>query len=159
VDRRPAVIFDRDGTLASVAHIAPTDRSDSSWAAFNAALRFDAVVPRVAALLRSVRPDVARIMVSGRAEGDWPGDRRRRFAMQDWLVKRELPIDHLYMRSGGDGRLDSTVKRELYERDIAPFFDVRCVIDDRPAVIDEWRSLGLYVVAVKDPGILPTICG
>jgi hypothetical protein len=140
-----------------VAYIAPTDRSDSSWAVFNAALRFDAPVPVVVALLRSVRPGVTRIMVSGRAEGDWPGDRRRRFAMQDWLVKHRIPVDLLYMRCGGDTRLDSVVKMEMYERDIAPFYDVRVVVDDRPQVIDAWRTLGLHVAVVRDPGILPPI--
>lgn len=155
--KQPAVIFDRDGTLASVAYVAPKDRSDASWAAFNAALPFDAPVPQVAALLRSIRPGVARIMVSGRMEGDWPGDRRRRIAMIDWLVKHELPIDALIMREGGDTRHDSVVKRELYERFIFPKYDVRYVIDDRPQVIDMWRELGFTVLKVTDPNILPRI--
>lgn len=116
-------------------------------------------MPRVAALLRSVRPGVARIMVSGRAEGDWPGDRRRRFLMEGWLAKWNLPIDHLYMRSGGDTRIDSTVKVEMYRTLIEPRFDVRCVVDDRPQVIAAWRALELHVVAVTDPGILPPITG
>lgn len=155
--RQDAVIFDRDGTLASVSYIAPNDRAKSSWAAFNASLRFDAVVPVVAGLLRSVRPGVTRIMTSGRAEGDHPGDRRRRFAMQDWLDKNSLPIDLLLMREGGDQRLDSIVKREIYLRDIEPFYRVLFVVDDRPQVVATWQELGLPVLQVTDPGILPPI--
>lgn len=157
--RHPAVIFDRDGTLASVAHVAPTDKSQSSWKNYNAALRFDAPVPVVAGLLRSIRPGVARIMTSGRAEGDHPGDRRRRFAMEDWLAKHDLPIDLLLMREGGDQRRDSIVKEEIYRRYIEPYFDVRFVIDDRPQVVQTWRELGLHVLQVTDPGIMPPIWG
>lgn len=152
-----AVIFDRDGTLASVAHCAPSDKSASSWRNYNAALRFDAPVPIVAGLLRSVRPGITRIMTSGRAEGDWPGDRHRRFAMQDWLHKHDLPIDLLLMREGGDQRRDSIVKEEIYHRDIEPFFRVLFVVDDRPQVVQTWRDLGLPVLQVTDPGIMPPI--
>jgi hypothetical protein len=140
-----------------VSYIAPADKSSWAWQQYNAAMPFDAVVPRVAALLRSVRPDVTRIMVSGRAEGDWPGDRRRRFLMEDWITKWDLPIDALYMREGGDQRVDSTVKTEMYRTLIEPFFDVRCVVDDRPQVVAAWRALGLHVIQVTDPGILPPI--
>lgn len=150
--RQPAVIFDRDGTLASCP-ARPNDRSDASWARFNAALAFDPPVPYVVALLRAIRPGVARIMVSGRAEGDWPGDRRRRFAMQDWIVKHDLPIDHLFMRVGGDQRRDSIVKDEILRTQIAPHFDVRFAVDDRPQVIDVWREHGIPVLAVTDPDL------
>lgn len=156
-ERRPAVIFDRDGTLASVAYCAPNDRSSGSWAAYNAALPFDAVVPVVAGLLRSIRPGIVRIMTSGRAAGDWKGDNRRWFLMRDWLLKNDLPIDYLFMRQGGDQRRDSIVKREIYERFIEPNFNVLYVVDDRQQVVDEWREIGLKVLQVVDPGILPPI--
>lgn len=153
--RRPAVIFDRDGTLASVKWCAPVDRSNEAWRVYNGMLPFDPVVPEVAALLRSVRPGVDRIMVSGRMAGDYPGDWRRFYEMRRWIAKHDLPIDHLFMRSGGDTRVDSVLKKEIYETKIAPFFDVRVVVDDRPQVIEMWRDLGLHVVAVRDPGIDP----
>jgi hypothetical protein len=157
--KQPAVIFDRDGTLASVAHVAPKDRSQDSWGAFNASLPFDAPVPVVAGLLRSIKPGVVRIMTSGRSQGDYPGDRRRLYQMRDWLSKHDLPIDLVIMRPGGDQRRDSVVKRQMYDQIIAPRFDVRFVVDDRPQVVDMWRDLGLPVLAVKDPGILPPIAG
>ena len=151
-----AAIFDRDGTLAAI-HNGPMDRSNDSWAAYNAALPFDAPVPQVVALLNAMRPGVVRIMVSGRAEGDWPGDRRRRFAMQDWIAKHNLPIDYLFMREGGDQRLDSVVKEEILQRDILPRFDPILAVDDRPQVIDVWRRYGISTLQVVNPGTLPTI--
>jgi len=150
--KSPAVIFDRDGTLASCP-LHPVDRSNSAWADFNAALPFDPVVPVVAGLLRSVRPGVARIMVSGRAAGDWPGDRRRLFAMRDWIAKHQLPVDFLFMREGGDTRRDSVVKHEILHRDILPHFDVRFAVDDREQIIEVWRDHGIPVIQVSDPDL------
>ncbi len=77
--------------------------------------------------------------------------------MQDWLDKNSLPIDLLLMREGGDQRLDSIVKREIYLRDIEPFYRVLFVVDDRPQVVATWQELGLPVLQVTDPGILPPI--
>lgn len=161
-----AIIFDRDGTLASV-HNGPSKRkvddgdytraTDADWAAFNAALRFDRPVPLVVGLLNAVRPDVIRIMVSGRAEGDWPGDRRRRFAMQDWIAKHNLPIDHLFMRTGGDKRLDSIVKEEILLNDIMPRFNPVVAVDDRPQILDVWKRYGIHTITVHNPGDLPFI--
>lgn len=148
----PAVIFDRDGTLASVDWCRPDDRSNASWERFNAALPFDAVVPWVAALLHSVRPGVVRIMTTGRTD-----DLRPR--LSDWLVKHDLPIDMLLMRAFGDTRKDSIVKQEIYDQRIAPFFDVRLVVDDRPQVCDMWRANGLNLIQVIDPVIPPPILG
>lgn len=156
-ERQPAIIFDRDGTMASVKYIAPTDRSDSSWAQFNRALVFDAPVPNIVALARSIRPGVVRIMTSGRMAGDFSGDMSRWFTMRTWLDKHDVPIDMLLMREGGDTRRDSIVKAEMYRYHIAPYFDVRVVVDDRPQVCDMWRELGLHVIQVVDPGILPPI--
>lgn len=158
MSRTPAIIFDRDGTLASL-HNAPTEKNDKSWAEYNAAMIFDTPVPVVAGILHAIRPGVARLMTSGRAEGDTPGDRRRLFLMASWLVKHQLPIDRLFMRVGGDRRLDSVVKEEIYRERIEPFYDVRYAIDDRPQVCDLWRSLGIPVMQVVDPGVLPTIGG
>lgn len=159
--KRPAIITDRDGTLASVAHVAPQDQSSVSWMMYNAAMPFDAVVPRVRTMIewciRTI-PDITVIMTSGRAGGDYPGDNHREMLMRDWIRKHNLPIDVLLMRKGGDQRRDSIVKREMYEDVIAPRFDVLLAIDDRPQVCEVWRDLGVPLVQVTDPGILPPIC-
>lgn len=151
-----AIILDRDGTLASC-HNAPASRSNQEWQEYNAALPFDRPVPLVVGLLRSIRPGVVRIMVSGRAEGDWPGDRRRRFAMQDWIAKHQLPIDFLFMREGGDKRVDAIVKEEILNRDILPHFDPVVAVDDRPSVLEVWKKYGIHTIAVTNPGLLPMI--
>ena len=47
------------------------------------------------------------------------------------------------MRKGGDKRIDSIVKKELYRKYIEPFYRVKLVLDDRNQVVDMWRDLGL----------------
>jgi len=151
-----AVIFDRDGTLASI-HNGPKkgDKSNESWAAYNAALPFDAVVPEVAALLRAVRPGVTRIMVSGRMAGDKRGETFRKLQMWDWIRKHDLPIDHLLMRHAGDQRRDSVVKEEILLNHILPYFRPVVAIDDREEVCQVWEKYGIHVIRVQNPGTLP----
>lgn len=152
--RRPAVIFDRDGTLFSVQRQLAEAKD---WHGFNSMIPFDPPVPVVAALFRSIKPGVVKIITTGRWE-------HYRKPMWDSLVKHDLVPDILFMRGSiknkrgimrHDARLDSIVKEEIYQIHIEPMFDVKYVIDDRPQVVDMWRSLGLNVIAVSDPQIEP----
>lgn len=157
--RQPAVLFDRDGTLASVAWCAPVDRrSSEQWRRFNALCPLDPVVPEVAALWRSVRPGVAKLVVSGRTGGDFPGDRAREHQLRRWLREHGLEPDLFLCRAGGDYRRDTVLKRELYERWVEPHYDVRVAVDDRPEVCDLWEELGVgCAVRVRDPGVWPPL--
>lgn len=153
--KQPAVIFDRDGTLASVAYCAPTERNNEDWRVYNGMMPFDSPVPIVAGLLRSIRPGITRIMFSGRMAGDKKGDWHRYWAMQAWLRKHDLPIDKLYMRPGGDQRPDSVIKNEMLDA-ILPYYDVLYAVDDRPQVCDHvWRARGIPLLQVVDPDIPP----
>lgn len=154
----PAVIFDRDGTLFSVKHhMAPRTTyldygadGPTDWASYNGLCAFDAPVPLVAALFQAVRPGVIKIITSGRMDST-------RRDMMAAMRKHNLVPDFLFMRADKDQRKDSLVKAEIFHRDIEPYFDVRYVVDDRPQVVDMWRDLGLPVMAVRDPGVLPNI--
>lgn len=67
-----------------------------------------------------------------------------------WLGANAVPYHELHMRAAGDYRKDSVVKREIYEREIAPRFDVEVVIDDRDQVVAMWRrELGLPCFQVE----------
>lgn len=139
----PAVIFDRDGTLAAVDRRFVTgDKPD--WEGFNASLTFDAPVPVIAALFHSIRPGVVKIVTTGRTDNLRP-------RMLDWFHKHDLVPDLLLMRRTGDQRKDSLVKREIFQNRIEPFFDVKFVVDDRPQVCDGWRDLGLPLLQVSQP--------
>lgn len=146
--RRQAVIFDRDGTLFSVD--GPTDKSDATWANYNARIRFDAPVPFVHWLWHHVRDGVDRIVVSGR---DGAFER----AMRDSFAKHGIHPDAFFHRAPNDRRMDSIVKAEILDRDILPRWDVILVVDDRQQVVDMWRSRGIHVIQVVDPKIDPPI--
>lgn len=162
--RQLATIWDRDGTMASC-HNGPkkntaqkgSKEDNDNWAAFNSAMIFDAVVPQVAALLHSIRPGVARIMVSGRAAGDKKGENFRYWQMVNWIKKWDLPIDALYMRKAADQRVDSEVKRQILVENILPYYRPIVAVDDREVICQLWEEFGLYVIRVSNPGILPPI--
>jgi predicted kinase len=68
-----------------------------------------------------------------------------------WLDYNDVYYDNLYMRSEGDMRKDSIIKRELFDNHIRDKYNVVCVIDDRPQVIRQWMLMGLKVINVGDP--------
>lgn len=68
-----------------------------------------------------------------------------------WIGENVSPImDKLIMRKTGDYRSDVVVKREIYEDQIEPFYDVIGVFDDRNKVVKMWRDIGLTCFQVAD---------
>ncbi len=146
-----AVLFDRDGTLASVKFTKPTDEGHG-WDDFNRSIVFDAVVPSVRSLLDicNQNESLDTILLSGR-----DGTYSREMLM--WLNKNDLHVDKFFMRTPKDQRKDDVIKREIYEQKIEPFWDVILVVDDRESVCEMWSELGLPLIQVVDPGIIPSI--
>lgn len=144
-----AIVVDLDGTLAStewrVRHVRERPKD---WDSFFAGMGRDAPVPWVVELMRADHGGAKRLVVTGR-----PDDHRE--VCETWLDRHGIPWDELHMRPGGDRRPDTVVKREIYERDIAPRYEVGLVVDDRPKVVEMWRDLGLHVVQPTDPGLDP----
>jgi predicted kinase len=65
--------------------------------------------------------------------------------------KDEQPIPYeLHMRSTGDMRKDSIVKRELFDANVANKYYVMFCLDDRNQVVDFWRSIGLTCFQVAE---------
>ena len=56
----------------------------------------------------------------------------------------------LFMRQSGDYRKDAIVKKEIYENKILPHFNVVAVLDDRNAVVEMWRDIGLTCLQVAE---------
>lgn len=57
----------------------------------------------------------------------------------------------LIMRKAGDGRKDSNVKLEIFDREIRNNYNVVACLDDRNQVVNAYRSIGLRVLQVA-PG-------
>ncbi len=147
---RRAIVVDLDGTLASVQwRVHHVTGSPRDWGAFFAGMGSDTPVPWVTDLLRADHGEAAKLILSGR-----PEDYRE--VCRLWLERHGVPYDELILRSAGDFRPDHVVKAELFERDIAPRYDVALVLDDRPSVVAMWRRRGLYVIQPVDPGLSPS---
>lgn len=130
------VICDIDGTVA----IHEGRRDHFEWALVANDLYNEPICDLVEMIMQS---GVLVIFVSGREE-------TCRDSTLDWLTNRWAGVEHehLFMRAEGDYRADTIVKREIYERDIAPRFDVQFVIDDRDSVVEMWRAIGLTCLQV-----------
>ena len=131
----PCVVVDMDRTLA---HPHPDrhpmdartcDRDGANWEVIEAVKLYAGRYPIV--------------IVSGRQE-------ECREPTVRWLATYSIPHVALFMRPNRDGRPDQDVKREIYERDIAPQWRVHLVFDDRDKVVAMWRSLGLTVFQVAE---------
>jgi hypothetical protein len=133
--RKPsAVIVDVDGTLALI-----TDRSPYSH---QGVLKDKPNAPVIAVARALAAQEHALVIVSGRSE-------LAREDTERWLDRHlGVEYDGPFMRADRDGRKDATIKREIYERDIKPNYDVLCVLDDRDQVVEMWRSLGLTCLQV-----------
>lgn len=140
---RPCVIFDIDGTLADVEHRRHyVQRPKPDWAAFSAAMVDDVPRADVCRLFEDLAGHYMIFAVTGREEA-------YRQATREWFIRHSLcPPAMLLMRPTKDYRADEVIKREIYERDIAPEHRPILVVDDRPKVIRMWRSLGLFVLDV-----------
>jgi predicted kinase len=68
----------------------------------------------------------------------------------EWLGENNIEHDMLVMRSAGDQRKDSIVKKELFDLHIKDKYNVLFALDDRDQVVDMWRKeLGIKCLQVN----------
>lgn len=137
ISKPEAIIVDIDGTLAHM-----DGRSPYDWDKVHT----DKVDSIVKSIVKHFHETKSVIIVSGR-------DGACKDITQDWLTDNCIPYNELFMREAKDQRKDSIVKSEIFWRDIAPYYNVECVIDDRPQVVRMWLDLGLKVLCVGNPWI------
>jgi predicted kinase len=82
------------------------------------------------------------IIVTGR-------DESCRELTEDWLDFYDIPYSEMFMRKADDYRKDSIIKKEIYDNDIFPRYNVLFVYDDRNQVVEMWRGLGVKVFQVE----------
>jgi len=147
--RRPAVVFDIDGTLASTQWRMHFIQSQpKNWDAFFEGIPRDSVNPEAALMYANVADGVDRVLVSGRPE-------HTRAATEAWLARHGLDAGPLFMRPDGDRRPDHIVKRDLYEMLVEPYWDVQLAVEDLPHMLSMWSSFHVAVARVDDPGLDP----
>ncbi|GAB2579396.1 phosphatase domain-containing protein [Nitrincola alkalisediminis] len=136
-----AVIVDVDGTLAEfdpeeVRHWVLGE--EKHWDAFFDHMETAAPIDAVVKLVRILHQQGQKILIcSGRPETHMA----RTLA---WLNAHEIPYDGVYLRKERDDHLrDEVVKAELLEDMKVAGFEPWLVLDDRDAVVAQWRALGL----------------
>lgn len=147
-----AIIFDIDGTLADVGHRRHhVTGGKREWDRFFEAMVDDpplADVCLLADLLGQTKlvqdGEVTLFLCSGRPDN-------YRAETESWLAKYAPSYfdraEALLMRAAGDYRPDTEVKREMLRGIEGQGYEVRLVVDDRPSVIEMWKSEGLTVLA------------
>lgn len=141
-----AIICDLDGTLSNsswrVHYLDATDGKKKDWNAFNAGAAFDQVHQWCLDLIYVYHGAGHKIIfLTARA-----GSPETRSVTETWL-RANVYVDYqLFMRKNNDYRPDFVVKQEIYNLDIAPFYDVRLAIDDKPAVCQMWATCGVPTV-------------
>jgi predicted kinase len=133
-----AIIVDIDGTLAH--------RCDRQWFDYSKVDQdeLDVTVDGIVKAYHKMGYTI--LIVSGRE-----GTAECLSKTHAWLNNHNVPFYDLMMRKEGDYRRDSIVKEEIYNKYIKDKFDVEFVLDDRQAVVDKWRELGLKCLQVA-PG-------
>lgn len=135
--RKKAIIVDLDGTLADITHRRKfVEGKKKDWKNFNKNIINDDLNGWCAEIIRRMMPDHHVLLVSGRTD-------ELQEETEQWLKKHDVPYTDLMMRKDKDYRDDTVVKREIYEKNIKPHYDVLFVIDDRAKVVKMWRDEGL----------------
>jgi predicted kinase len=130
------VLVDTDGTVADCVGIrSPFDETR---------VLEDKVYEVVAEWVRALYPHYNVCVVSGRH--DSCGD-----DTCDWWEMHGIPFDHILMRYSGDNRSDVIVKQEILNELAAVVGkeNIAFVLDDRPRVVEMWRSNGIRVFPVR----------
>ncbi len=138
--KRRAIIVDLDGTLCNNAHRQHLyDKQHKDWKLINEESKYDTVNNWCLEIVNLFSLNGYKIIfLTGRSAHSWD-------VTEDWLNRNVGPgVDwKLMMRPKSDKREDSTVKAEIFARDIAPFFDVLFAVDDRLPVVNMWRDIGV----------------
>lgn len=132
-----AVIFDIDGTLAHMNNRGPFD-----WKKVGT----DSVDYIVRTMLYGFESYGYKIvLMSGR-------DEICRDETLGWCSDNHIQCDSLCMRPYRDYRKDAIVKEELFYTYVAPYYNVKAVVDDRPQVVRMWYDIGIAkVICVGNP--------
>lgn len=147
---RPWVLVDVDGTLAR--------RGDRGRFEEHKVI-LDTYYDDICAWVRALYPFYNVCIVSGRQ--DFCGD-----DTCDWLAAGDVPFDRILMRYSRDNRSDKIVKAEILhelQTVLGPscgYFDpegnfkvpnegIAFVLDDRPQVVEMWKSNGVVVFPVR----------
>lgn len=146
--KRPAWIFDVDGTLVNVdpilSIILNQDRSTDSFKRNYDEFHKESIncEPHkdVVNMLLEARKDFDIIIVTARKE-------KYRNLTSRWLKNNNLTHDALFMRQNEDYREDYAVKKDILEY-VNVYWDVKHAVDDNPSIIELWKENGIETTKI-----------
>jgi FMN phosphatase YigB (HAD superfamily) len=146
--KRPAWIFDVDGTLVDVDPILNIllgqDRSSESFKKnyddFHKASISCDPHKDVVDMVWQVCNELDIIIVTARKE-------KYRALTARWLKNNNVPHDALFMRQDDDHREDHEVKKDILEH-INVYWDVKHAVDDNPSIIKLWEDNGITTTKI-----------
>lgn len=163
---RDCVVIDMDGTLSDPTHrrdlvYVPKDNptgKKSDWPSFFERCADDPPRDHVIDMLKKHKAIGREIILCSARPEFYDGHDGKKHCLRtvtvDWLKKYNIPFDRLIMRRQGDYRKDELVKSEILDKYLDRSRIVE-IIDDRPIVINMWRSRGLEVQAVGSREAFP----
>jgi phosphoglycolate phosphatase-like HAD superfamily hydrolase len=148
--KRPAWIFDVDGTLVDVEpvlhHILNKDRSSESFKKDFDAFHKESISCNpnkdVVDMVWEVCNDLDIIIVTARKE-------KYRALTSRWLKNNDVPHDALFMRQDDDHREDYEVKKDILKH-IQEYWDIKHAVDDHPGIIKLWEENGISTTKIGD---------
>lgn len=144
------VLCDLDGTLCDIKHrLRYVDGSmgeKKDWKSFFQEIPNDTIRQDVLDHLRAAISEGRKVFFVSARPDTYHG------VTETWL-RENLPTGFKYegliMRSAYDKREDTVVKQDMYDK-YFKHYPIELVIDDRPSVIEMWRSNKLTVLDVGD---------
>ncbi len=129
-----AVIFDIDGTLATMGRRSPYDWSKVDIDDVNDLLHEQLNFQK--SLGRKI------IVVTGR-------DAAAREKTEYWLDFYGIYYDELHTRGKDVPGKDTRIKKDIFLKEISPRYNVVCVYDDRLSVVKMWHDIGIFCFNVN----------
>ena len=131
------IIFDVDGTLMDIEHRRPLlNQKRPDWKSFNYSMIFDTPNENICHIAQVLNQYCHIIIATGRSE-------EYRELTERQLKEAGVNYKAIYFRKDGDYRKDTIIKKEMLEQMKADGLHPEIVFDDRDAVVEMWRELGL----------------
>lgn len=131
-EKRRAIIFDVDGTLAKMrGRILRHGKKVAPYADWDA--HDDEPVEQVVTMAKILSEHYDIIICSGRKDSS-------KEVLVEWLKANQIEYEEIFMRKHDDNRPDDEVKAEIYREYIEPYYEVFAVFDDRDRVVSAWRN-------------------
>lgn len=145
---KQAIIVDLDGTLCQSQRVDQFKDASGSvdWSAWMKSNAYAPVNEWCRAIVNGAISQGTHIIFLTSRVGNPLG-----LAVTDnWLVVNGFSGYTLLMRKEKETRLDTVVKQDIYNSEIAPYYEVLFAIDDKRTVVDMWRMVGVPALHCAD---------